>query len=85
VSAVEPAPETSPEDEKVRSFMSEAADAAPHAACAACIAAADGDEPDMGDDEYTFAPGTCTVCRVEGIVFTLDDGHPAAPTTGATR
>lgn len=38
--------------------------------CTRCTTLATGEEPDMGDDALTFAPGTCTTCRADGIVWT---------------
>lgn len=50
------------------------AGAAP-ALCADCYAATYGYEPEMGDQESWFRPGTCDACgSARGVVFTLDIG-----------
>lgn len=50
-----------------------AATAAEAAYCPDCYEKKFGYEPDMGDDDSTFAPGTCANCgKSDGIVFTPD-------------
>lgn len=41
--------------------------------CSDCFEQQFGYDPDMGDENSTFAPGTCANCGKEGIVFTPDD------------
>jgi len=39
--------------------------------CGDCHNRVHGYDPDMGDDATTFAPGDCSDCGANGIVFVL--------------
>lgn len=65
-----------------------AATVATAAYCPDCYKKKFGYEPDMGDDDSTFAPGTCANCgKSDGIVFTPDSSLLAqgARRTAAAR
>ena len=43
------------------------------ALCAGCFTACHGYEPEMGDQETYFAPGTCSACGADQILFHLSE------------